>query len=43
MQDKNRFPFQHMYFVVSVYKQQGHMFDGICTVLQNPDNPGEMI
>ncbi len=38
MQNRNRFPYQHMYSVVSVYKQQGHMFDGNCTVLREPDN-----
>lgn len=44
MQNMNRFPYQHMFFVGSVFEvHQGLMFDGIYTVLRNPDNPNEMI
>ena len=43
MQNSNRFSHHYMYSVAPVnYYQQGLMFDGIYTVLRNPDNPGKL-
>lgn len=43
MKNINRFPYHHMFFVVPVFEvEQGYMFDGIDTILRNPDHPKEM-
>lgn len=44
MQNMNRFPQQYIYSVVSVnHWNQGSVFDGNYTVLQNPNNPIQII